>query len=243
MEYNGNLNNLEINLPEQPTKINLENNTSPKIISTLNSERLSIILKNNGINVVNKPVLDLIPIPENWPKNFLDDTVSRSEWPYLILTSPFAAKCAIEIAKQNNDLNRIQWLAIGEGTARACFMRGVTVSICAKARNSSELTDFINRKIDRKIRLMIPRSNIASSDLVDNLVKQGFNIDSWIGYKNKSKQVDPIDVMKNDVLLLSSPSSARAWIENSYPYLKIYFVWAKHHKRRLNHYRILPIQK
>ena len=217
MEYNGNLNNLKINLPEQPTKINLENNTGPKIISTLNSERLSTILKNNGINIVNKPVLDLIPIPENWPKNFLDDTVSRSEWPYLILTSPFAAKCAIEIAKQNNDLNRIQWLAIGEGTARACFMRGVTVSICAKARNSSELTDFINRKIDRKIHLMIPRSNIASSDLIDNLVKLGFNIDSWIGYKNKSKQVDPIDVMKNDVLLLSSPSSARAWIENSLP--------------------------
>ena len=64
---------------------------------------------------------------------------------------------------------------------------------------------------------MIPRSNIASSDLIDNLVKLGFNIDSWIGYKNKSKQVDPIDVMKNDVLLLSSPSSARAWIENSLP--------------------------
>ena len=37
-----------------------------------------------------------------------------------------------QVAKPTH-LNRIQWLAIGEGTARACFMRGVMVH-CAKAK-------------------------------------------------------------------------------------------------------------
>ena len=162
-------------------------------------------------------MIELVSLEKNWPSNFLDDQTSRSNWPYLVLTSPFAAKCAIEVAKTNDDLNRIQWLAIGEGTARACFMRGVTVSICAKSRNSSELIDFIDEKISRDIRLMIPRSNVASNDLVNSLNDLGFSVDSWIGYENKSRIINSIEMDADDVLLLSSPSSARSWVENSLP--------------------------
>ena len=159
---------------------------------------------------------DALPVLKDW-KSFLTDSMPRSKWPYLVLTSPFAAKCAIEVAKVNPDLKRIQWLAIGEGTARACFMRGVTVSICAQARNSDELIDYIDSKINREIELMIPRSNVASDYLVDRLSSLGFSVKSWIGYENRTKQISPIDVDAEDVLLLSSPSSARAWVENSLP--------------------------
>ena len=134
-----------------------------------------------------------------------------------MLTSPFAAKCALEVAKENDDLNRIQWLAIGEGTARACFKRGVTVSICAKARNSSELTQYIDQMIGRNIKLMVPRSNMASNELVDELMLLGFDVDSWVGYENKAKEIEGIEMGANDVLLLSSPSSAQAWMKNSLP--------------------------
>jgi uroporphyrinogen-III synthase len=175
------------------------------------------VLGNGGIPVVNKPVIELVAQPQNWPKNFIDESSSRSQWPYLVLTSPFAAKCALEVAKENGDLNRIQWLAIGEGTARACFKRGVTVSICAKARNSSELTQYIDKMIDRNIRLMLPRSNMASNELVDSLVSLGFDVDSWIGYENKAKEIEGVEMGANDVLLLSSPSSAQAWMKNSLP--------------------------
>ena len=166
---------------------------------------------------MNKPVIELISRPDDWPIDFIDDNKSRSEWPYLVLTSPFAAKCAIEVSKVNSDLNRIQWLAIGEGTARACFLRGVTVSICAKARDSSELIDYIDKNIDRNIRLMVPRSNVAKRTLVDGLDDLGFSVDSWVGYENRSKTVQHMEVEPDDVLLLSSPSSARAWVENSLP--------------------------
>ena len=215
--YHGRLSEFESTLPDTEIVDNLPMNNGPKLISTLNSDRLATILQNDGINVVNKPVIELVSKPENWPKSFIDNDSSRSDWPYLILTSPFAAKCAIEVSKSNPDLNRIQWLAIGEGTARACFIRGVTVSICAKARDSIELIDYIDKNIDRKIRLMIPRSNVSNSNLSESLEDLGFSTDSWIGYENRSKSVPSIDIQSDDVLLLSSPSSARAWVENSLP--------------------------
>ena len=215
--YHGRLSEFESTLPDTEILDNLPMNKGPKLISTLNSDRLATILQNDGINVVNKPVIELVSIPENWPKSFIDNDSSRSDWPYLILTSPFAAKCAIEVSKSNPDLSRIQWLAIGEGTARACFVRGVTVSICAKARDSIELIDYIDKNIDRKIRLMIPRSNVSNRKLSESLQELGFSTDSWIGYENRRKSVPSIDIRSDDVLLISSPSSARAWVENSLP--------------------------
>jgi hydroxymethylbilane synthase len=217
MKYHGPLNKMEINLPNTQISTTQQTDSGPKLISTLNSNRLARILQNDGINVLNQPVIELIPKADNWPSGFIDNSVSRSQWPYLVLTSPFAAKCAIEVAKTNGDLNRIQWLAIGEGTARACFMRGVTVSICAKSRDSVELTEFIKHKIERNITLMIPRSNVGSTTFVDGLTDLGFNVKTWVGYENQPKQVDKMPVADNDVLLLSSPSSARAWVENDLP--------------------------
>ena len=217
MKYHGPLNKMEINLPSTQISTTQQVDNGPKLISTLNSNRLARILQNDGINVLNQPVIELIPKADNWPSGFIDNSVSRSQWPYLVLTSPFAAKCAIEVAKTNDDLNRIQWLAIGEGTARACFMRGVTVSICAKSRDSVELTEFIKDKIERNITLMIPRSNVGSTTFVDGLTDLGFNVKTWVGYENQPKQVDKMPVADNDVLLLSSPSSARAWVENDLP--------------------------
>ena len=215
--YTGSLSDYQPVLPTTSIEPRELNNSGPKIVSTLNSDRLARILQNNSINVINQPVIELVAKPENWPTSFLNDNTPRANWPYLVLTSPFAARCAVEVAEHNPDLKRIQWLAIGEGTARACFMRGVTVSICAQARNSVELVDYINRMISRDITLMIPRSDVASSDLVDRLNALGFSTKSWIGYENRTKQIPAMPVSDDDVLLLSSPSSARAWVENSLP--------------------------
>ena len=215
MTYQGDLSGLNLVLPSTPAPSESGSFNGPKLISTLNSDRLSNILSNKGINVLNKPVLDLLPKMENWPQGFIDARLSRSEWPYLVLTSPFAAKCAIQVAKQNGDINRIQWLAIGEGTARACFKQGVTVSICAKARNSIALADYIEANIDPKMKLMLPRSDVAPDTLLHRLKNFGFEVQFWVGYHNQSKTVEPFAIEPNDVLLLSSPSSVRSWVENS----------------------------
>jgi len=216
-KYHGNLSSVNLELPETQPGPSFTIRKGPKLISTLNSDRLANILQNDGINVLNKPVISLVPKSENWPKLFIDDTVPRSQWPYLVLTSPFAAKCAIKVAQENGDINRIQWLAIGEGTARACFKRGVTVSICAKARNSKELADYIENNIENTTKLMLPRSDVAPEYLLKRLTESGFEVECWVGYENKSKILESFVVNPDDVLLLSSPSSARSWFENSLP--------------------------
>ena len=232
--YYGEVSEFTSSLPVAKNSMTVADLQGPKLISTLNSDRLAVILQNDGINVVNKPVLELVSKSDQWPVNFIDNDSPRSEWPYLVLTSPFAAKCAIEVSRLNSDLNRIQWLAIGEGTARACFLRGVTVSVCAKARDSSELIEYMDKNIDRNIRLMIPRSNVAKQNLVDNLKQLGFSVDSWVGYENRSKSVSPMDVAPDDVLLLSSPSSARAWVENSLPIPKSILCMGKSSLEEIN---------
>lgn len=216
-KYRGKLSEVNLEVPKSPPPPSVKSIEGPKLISTLNSDRLANILQNDGINVVNKPVISLVPKAENWPQDFIDEKVSRSQWPYLVLTSPFAAKCAIKVAQENGDINRIQWLAIGEGTARACFKKGVTVSICAKARNSVELAEYIEANISCKTKLMLPRSDVAPGYLLERLQKFGFEVEFWVGYENKSKTIEPFEVGENDVLLLSSPSSARSWLENSLP--------------------------
>ena len=71
--------------------------------------------------------------------------------------------------------------------------------------------------VSRDNQLMIPRSDVASSYLVESLSNLGFEVISWVGYENRAKEISSSDIKQDDVLLLSSPSSARAWVENSLP--------------------------
>lgn len=212
--FSGPISTLEIKPPMAENEENKELVNTPRIISTLNSDRISSVLNQSDIPMKNLPVVELIPNFESWPKDFLAPLGSKKDWPYLVLTSPFAAKCAIQISKQNQDIERIQWVAIGEGTARACFREGVTVAVCAKARNSEELLQFINSNLSTNTNLLIPRSNLASNDLENGLKEYGFEVKSWIGYQNAPKSVENLSINPDDVLLLSSSSSAISWSQN-----------------------------
>ena len=47
------------------------------------------------------------------------------------------------------------------------------------------------------------------------LAKAGYIVDSWVAYSNSPKQVNVTDIRNEDILLLSSPSSAESWIGNN----------------------------
>ena len=212
--YNGPFENFELELPREEPPVAKETIEGPKFISTLNSNRISMVLANNGIEMTNLSVIDLQPNLDDWPRDFLKQYKSKRDWPYLVLTSPFSAQCAILAAESNPDIARIKWVAIGEGTARACFRRGVTVAICAKARNSMEFSDYICSNIDTRTKLLVPRSSVAPRDFVNQLEGAGYDVLDWIGYENKAKEVEPTTVLPDDVLLISSSSSALSWAQN-----------------------------
>ncbi len=190
-------------------------NSGPKIVSTLNSDRLTKSLSNVGIPSTNIPVIQLDLIPENWPELSFDQTSPKSNWPVLVLTSPFSAKAASLMAPLRPNLQRIMWLAIGEGTARSCFRQGYPASITANSRNRKELLQYILQNIKPEIPLFIPQSSSSSGYLAKMLAKAGYIVDSWVAYSNSPKQVNVTDIRNEDILLLSSPSSAESWIGNN----------------------------
>ena len=212
--YNGAFEDFELELPHDETPAETEMVDGPKFISTLNSNRISTILANQGIGMTNISVIDLKPNLDRWPRDFLGQYISKRQWPYLVLTSPFSARCAILAAESNPDIARIKWVAIGEGTARACFQRGVTVAICAKARNSNEFFDYISSNIGTNTTLLLPRSSVAPEAFAAQLKDAGYNVLDWIGYENQAKKVEPTPISPDDVLLISSSSSAMSWAEN-----------------------------
>ena len=214
-QYTGTIDNLQINLPNQPLEDVKLVETGPKMVSTLNSDRISRVLASHGIDMENIPVVDLVPLIDQWPTDFLHTYESKRSWPYLILTSPFAAKCAVKAAEANSDIGRIPWLAIGEGTARACFRLGVTVAVCAKARNANELAEYIIGQFSSDTEFYIPKSELAAPNLEQKLRNASFKVTSWTAYKNKPKSVESVNVNEHDVLILSSSSSALSWAKNN----------------------------
>ena len=61
---------------------------------------------------------------------------------------------------------------------------------------------------------MLPRSSLASPEFEETLREAGYAVTSWIGYENTPKKLKPVEVNPDDVLVLSSASSARSWAEN-----------------------------
>ena len=218
LKYQGDLTNYTPLKPESTPIVR----TNPidegrRLVSTLNSERLGLRLIAEGINVLNKPVLSLEPLAENWPALDLDGIADRKKWPLLLLTSPFAARCAAVVSEHLPAYRRIQWAAIGEGTARACFKLGVTASLCGMARNSKDFASYLETMIDKNTPLLLPQSNRADGSFAASLAKSEFTVQKWIGYENKTKSVEVFSGTEGDVLLLSSPSSAVAWVDNALP--------------------------
>ena len=215
LSYDGPIEKLELQLPRQGLMTTPELTTGPRYISTLNSDRISLVLANSGIAMQNISVVDLVPKIVDWPADFLRNHAGKKTWPYLVLTSPFAAKCAVRAARKIPDIGRIPWIAIGEGTARACFRLGVTVSVCAKARNARHLASYIIETFPSTTSFLIPRSSRASTNLEETLISAGYSVSTWIGYENSSKEIEQIEVEQEDVLVLSSASSAISWAENN----------------------------
>ena len=211
---NYDLKNLKFDtIEDSPNRIK----SGPKIISTLNSDRMQNSLSNIGIPVVNSPVIELDLIPQNWPQIPIDRNVPKAKWPLLVLTSPFSAKSASMMVSEIPNIERIMWLAIGEGTARSCFRLGYPASICADARNRAELFEFIVNNISTDTPLYVPMSSLSPIEFIESLKDAGYTVHCWTAYSNSPKVVTGIEVDSDDVLLISSPSSAKAWIENDLP--------------------------
>ena len=60
-------------------------------------------------------------------------------------------------------------------------------------------------------------SSLSTKKFVNDLKEKNYTVSYWDAYVNTSLKVENVDVNQDDVLLISSPSSAKSWISNNLP--------------------------
>ena len=226
--FSGCISTLDINPPRSKKK-KKELADTPRIISTLNSDRISSVLNQSNIPMKNLPVVELIPNFESWLRIFFHPLAPKRL--ATLFSSPFAAKCAIQISKQNTILEEFNGLQSVKGLLEHVSEKELQLLFVQKLETQRNFCSSLIQT-SQKTNLLIPRSNLASNDLENGLKENGFKVKSWIGYENAPKSVENLSVNSDDVLLLSSSSSAISWSQNELDVPNKFFAWELRQKIR-----------
>ncbi len=182
-----------------------------RLITTASSSRLTDEAALSNVTVVNQQVLKFEHLADGWPKDIIPEGAPRRTWPWLLLSSPSAARMIIEGLHLCPDLARLPWAALGRGTALAALERGHTVAFCAEAEDGASFAAALIDALDPEVALLLPRSDQARPALLERLEAAGRQVQAWTAYRTMQADIEPIEVQASDVLLVTSPSAIRAW--------------------------------
>ena len=124
--------------------------------------------------------VDVFDIP--WPADRVDLERPRRQWPWLLVSSPTAARVVTERAAREPTWGRLPWCALGEGTARALLAAGVPPNLAARAADGRGLADYVTRVLDRRCLLLVPHSARGGRSLVETLEAAGREVVAWQAY-------------------------------------------------------------
>lgn len=124
--------------------------------------------------------VDVFDVP--WPADRVDPERPRRQWPWLLVSSPTAARVVTERAAREPIWGRLPWCALGEGTARALLAAGVPPNLAARAADGRGLADYVTRVLDRRCLLLVPHSARGGRALVETLEAAGREVVAWEAY-------------------------------------------------------------
>ncbi len=189
-----------------------EAETGPlRLITTASSSRLTDEAALSNVTVVHRQVLRFEHLTEGWPTDIIPEGAPRRTWPWLLLSSPSAARMVIEGLHLCPDLARLPWAALGRGTALAALERGHTVAFCAEAEDGAGFATALIDALGADVPLLLPRSDQARPALLEGLKTAGRTVQAWTAYRTVQAAIEPIQIRPDDVLLITSPSAVRAW--------------------------------
>ena len=117
-----------------------------------------------------------------WPADRIDLDGPRRQWPWLLLSSPNAARVVAERAVREPVWGRLPWCALGEGTARALLAAGVPPNLAARASGGEEFARYAARVLDPRCPLFVPHSARGGASLVEALEAAGRRVSAWSAY-------------------------------------------------------------
>lgn len=117
-----------------------------------------------------------------WPADRIDLNRPRRQWPWLLVSSPTAARVVAERAGREPAWGRLPWCALGEGTARALLAAGVPPNLAARASGGEEFARYAARVLDPRCPLFVPHSARGGAPLVEALEAAGRQVTAWAAY-------------------------------------------------------------
>ena len=117
-----------------------------------------------------------------WPADRIALNRPRRQWPWLLVSSPNAARVVAERAAREPVWGRLPWCALGEGTARALLAAGVPPNLAARASGGEEFARYADRVLDPHCPLFVPHSARGGATLVEALEAAGRQVTAWPAY-------------------------------------------------------------
>ena len=101
-----------------------------------------------AIRVAALPATTVEVFDTPWPAGRIDLDRPRRQWPWLLVSSPTAARVTAERALREPAWGRLPWCALGEGSARALLAAGVPPNLAARASGGKEFARYADRVLD-----------------------------------------------------------------------------------------------
>jgi uroporphyrinogen-III synthase len=150
----------------------------------------------------------------------LDDAIRRlREYHWIFLTSQNAVRALQERAEHFklsllDVVGAAQIAAVGPVTAEAARAAGLMVNYVAREHNGAALAQELQEEVREK-RVLLPRSDLASHDLVETLHRLGAQVTEIVAYKTlrptseETRNLQAILPDPPDAILFFSPSAVR----------------------------------
>jgi len=183
------------------------------------TESLVRELEARGAKPVLQPMISFHPPTDFGPLDKALRDIRAFDW--LLLTSANAVRALLDRSQSlgvdvMNSFNIVRIAAVGPVTAEAARRAGMPVSRVATKHQGLALAEEFSAEFARK-RILLPRSNLASSDLPDALRRIGAQVTEIIAYRTFA--VEPEGEGQNqfssgnlEAILFFSPSAVRNFL-------------------------------
>jgi len=185
-------------------------------ISVLNTraknqaEELSVLLRAHGADVIELPMLEILP-PQTWDEfELVARDLKTSDW--FLFTSSNGVKFTAEFFKESFPKN-IAVTAIGEKTADTARSLGFKVEFVSKGVTSEDFARELVSCVKDKPRIHLFRADIATEVLPDILREAGFLVNEITAYRSLVPEISKPELKEalenTDMIILTSSQAVR----------------------------------
>ena len=151
------------------------------------AENLSHALRRAQVPVLDLPLLELVARP--WSLSLAELYQQLLSAQVIVVVSPTAVQIGMDYLKQAsinlNQLQQIQWIAVGETTAQALATYGISAEVPAVETSEGMLQLPILKSMDAGTCIAFWRGEGGRPFMMDQLKRQGMHILNFILYERR----------------------------------------------------------